>query len=358
MKALEAIRLQFISIYDHNSQSKTKKKLLLRWLPHKKNHSLTPIKGLYIWGSVGRGKTFLMDLFFNQITIKEKKRIHFNHFMKMAHQMLQSYKGIKSPLDKVADEIAASMYLICFDEFFVEDIADAMILGGLFKKLFDRGVCLIATSNVEPKKLYLGGLQRESFLPAIDALMDNVEVFNLDSGIDYRWRAQAEIKRYFYNESDLFETMESIFRQFCENDDYIKNQTLLMEGREVEAVALSEKVAWFLFDKICGYGRGTYDYIEMAAKYDAVLISQVPILDESQEDEARRFISLVDEFYDSRLILVLEAKVPLKDLYQGEKLQFEFQRTLSRLNEMQTKDYLSESASFDKSSVHAIKASS
>lgn len=343
-----------------NTLQTKKKKLFLKWLPGKKIYT-TPFKGFYIWGSVGRGKTFLMDLFYQEVQIEHKKRMHFNHFMRMVHQRLRDFHGQKSPLDRLADELASEMQLICFDEFFVEDIADAMILGGLFTKLFDRGLCLVATSNVSPENLYLGGLQRELFLPAIDKLLANVTVYNLDSGIDYRWSQLAETSRYFdrkdNKEIDLKKKMDEVFLSLCEGD-YLESQSLLMEGREIEAIRLSNDVAWFAFDKLCGYGRGVHDYIEMAAKYRAVLISDVPVLTEEMQDETRRFIALIDEFYDSRILVIISADVPMKELYQGKYFQFEFQRTLSRLNEMQNRDYLDQSLVFDKSSRHAMKASS
>ncbi|MCF6807374.1 AFG1 family ATPase [Thiotrichales bacterium 19S9-12] len=354
VKALSQLQQQLLAV--RKSQND---KRLFRWLPKKKNYRLALIRGIYIWGSVGRGKTFLMDLFYNSLDITDKKRMHFNHFMQMVHKRLRIFRGKKSPLDLLADEIASSIRLICFDEFFVEDIADAMILGGLFRKLFDRGLVLVATSNVEPRCLYLGGLQRELFLPAIDSLIAHVDIFNLDSGVDYRWSNIIEKSRYFdgLSKEKTLKTMDEVFKSFCKGD-YLESQSLLMEGREINAIRLSDEVAWFTFESICGYGRGVQDYIEMAAKYRAVLISEVPILTDDLKDETRRFIALVDEFYDSRVILVLSAKVAMKELYQGKYFTFEFQRTLSRLNEMQTEDYLHQSLAFDKSSRHEMKASS
>ncbi|MCF6776634.1 AFG1 family ATPase [Thiotrichales bacterium 19X7-9] len=353
IKALQEILLKV------NENEKKKHKLRLRWLPGKMIHRIKPIKGAYIWGSVGRGKTFLMDLFYSQLQTEYKKRVHFNHFMKMVHQRLKEFKGQKSPLDKLADELVSEMHIICFDEFFVEDIADAMILGGLFTKLFDRGLALVATSNVEPEKLYQGGLQRELFIPAINKLLAHVSVYNLDSGVDYRFSQIAEASRYYngLTKEKALNKMDEIFQELCQGD-YLESQSLLMEGREIDAVRLSDEVAWFEFNSICGYGRGVHDYIEMAAKYKAVLISEIPLLTDKLNDETRRFIALVDEFYDSRVLLFISADVSMKELYQGKHFEFEFQRTVSRLHEMQSKEYLHQSVEFDKSSRHAMKASS
>ncbi|MCF6765269.1 AFG1 family ATPase [Thiotrichales bacterium 19S3-7] len=356
LKVVQALQVMLNEINDNESK---KQKLRLRWLPGKKVHRIKPIDGIYIWGSVGRGKTFLMDLFYDQIQSSYKKRMHFNHFMKMVHQRLRGFQGQKSPLDHLADELVSEMHVICFDEFFVEDIADAMILGGLFTKLFDRGLALVATSNVEPKLLYKGGLQRELFIPAINKLLAHVSVYNLDSGIDYRFSQIAESNRYYNGliKEDELKKMDEIFKELCQGD-YLESQSLLMEGREIDAVRLSDEVAWFEFNSICGYGRGVHDYIEMAAKYRAVLISNIPVLTDKLNDETRRFIALVDEFYDSRVLLFVSAKVAINELYQGKHFEFEFQRTVSRLHEMQTKEYLNQSVEFDKSSRHAMKASS
>ena len=309
-----------------------------RWLPFSKSLTAKPITGVYFWGGVGRGKTFIMDLFFKNIQIEEKIRIHFNHFMKQVHQSLHKNSGKRNALQHVADEWANQYRLICFDEFFVEDIADAMILGGLFTLLFEKGVCLVATSNVKPDLLYAGGLQRESFLPAIEALKQNVEVFNLDAGIDYRWREMIQNERYFYPLKPANTKLDKLFK-LATNQDYLSNQELLLEGRHIKAYATSETCVWFDFTVICGHGRGVNDYIDIASKYKSVFISNLNVMSEEQEEKARRFIALIDELYDNRVITIIAAEAPMRDIYQGQRVKFEFQRTISRLKEMQSDTY-------------------
>ncbi|MFT6836393.1 MAG: cell division protein ZapE [Francisellaceae bacterium] len=327
-----AILQRIINDFDRQPKRKT------RWLSFSKKLTSDPIKGTYFWGGVGRGKTFIMDLFYDNIKIEEKTRIHFNHFMKEVHGSLHKYSGTKNSLHLVADDWATKCRLICFDEFFVEDIADAMILGGLFTMLFERGVCLVATSNVKPNLLYAGGLQRESFLPAIKALIANVEVFNLDAGVDYRWREIIQSERYFYPLKTANTMLDKLFK-LATNNDFLMNQTLLLEGRHVNAYATSEYHVWFDFNEICGYGRGVSDYIDIASKYKTVFISNLHLLDSRYEEEARRFIALIDELYDKRIITVISAEIPMQEIYCGDRLKFEIQRTISRIKEMQSEEY-------------------
>ena len=299
------------------------------------------IKGIYFWGSVGRGKTFLVDLFYNYIEIDYKQRIHFNNFMKGVHEALVKFKGRKNPLDHVANEIVKNIRLLCFDEFYVEDIADAMILGDLFKLLFNKGLILVATSNVKPQYLYAGGLQRSSFLPAIDELINNVEIFNLDNNIDYRWRSLSINKRYFYPLEGEKKFMCDYF-DFLIREDYQKNCKVKFNKRQFKALRVSKTAVWFDFEELCGHARGVSDYIEICIQFKIVFMSKIPVLDESREDQARRLIALIDELYDKNRLLIASSKVNMFDLYQGELLKFEFQRTLSRLNEMQSNEYFDE----------------
>lgn len=301
------------------------------------------IRGLYFWGGVGRGKTYLMDIFFDSLPFRRKMRSHFHRFMQRVHAELKTLSGKKNPLDTVADRFAKEALVICFDEFFVSDITDAMILGTLFGKLFDRGVTLVATSNIVPDDLYKDGLQRERFLPAIEILKRNVEVVNVDSGIDYRLRVleKAEI---FHSPLDAAADagLEDSFRQLapamilCENDCYIE-----INDRKVPARKLAEDVAWFDFVPMCVQPRSAADYIEIARQFHAVMISNVPRMDASQDDAARRFINMVDEFYDRNVKLIMSGEAPIEELYAGGRLVFEFRRTCSRLLEMQSHEYLS-----------------
>jgi cell division protein ZapE len=300
------------------------------------------IRGLYFWGGVGRGKTYLMDIFFDGLPFRRKMRSHFHRFMQRVHAELRTLHGKKNPLDTVADRFAKEALVICFDEFFVSDITDAMILGALFEKLFERGVTLVATSNIVPDDLYKDGLQRERFLPAIEILKRNVEVVNVDSGIDYRLRVleRAEI---FHHPLDAAADagLEKSFHELapamilCESDCWID-----INDRKIPARKLAEDVAWFDFAPICVQPRSAADYIEIARQFHAVLVGNVPRMDASQDDAARRFINMVDEFYDRNVKMIMSGAVPIEDLYAGGRLTFEFRRTQSRLLEMQSREYL------------------
>ncbi|MGJ8687787.1 MAG: cell division protein ZapE [Spongiibacteraceae bacterium] len=297
-------------------------------------------QGLYFWGGVGRGKTYLMDTFYDTLPFENKMRAHFHRFMQRVHGELKTLTGEKNPLVIVADRIADEARVICFDEFFVSDITDAMILAGLFDRLFARGVVLVATSNIVPSELYKEGLQRSRFLPAIDLIEANVEVVNVDGGVDYRLRAleQAEL---FY--SPLGESAESSLRHSFEQlapEEAVADQALEIEGRNIQARYLADDVAWFEFAELCDGPRSQYDYIELARIFHAVIVSNVPVLGAGSDDLARRFINLVDEFYDRNVKMVMSAEVPLAELYMGGRLSFEFERTQSRLLEMQSHEYL------------------
>ncbi|MCK9466411.1 MAG: cell division protein ZapE [Gammaproteobacteria bacterium] len=304
--------------------------------------NLQPIKGLYFWGGVGRGKTYLVDTFFEALPFEQKMRTHFHRFMKRVHEELRSLAGEKNPLVIVAKRFASEARVICFDEFFVSDITDAMILGGLMEELFRNGVTLVATSNIVPDGLYKDGLQRARFLPAIALLKEHTEVVNVDSGIDYRLRALEQAELYHWPLSaEVDAKLEQSFRSLLlENCKILENEVLTVENREIIARKVGNDVAWFDFRAICDGPRSQNDYIELGKIYSAVILSGVEQMSSKNEDIARRFINLVDEFYDRNVKLILSAEVELKDLYTGNRLQFEFQRTLSRLLEMQSHEFL------------------
>jgi cell division protein ZapE len=299
-----------------------------------------PVKGLYIWGEVGRGKTFLMDLFYDELKTSRKKRQHFHRFMHAVHDQLTKLKNKQDTLTIVADTIAKDVDIICFDEFFVSDIADAMILGRLFTELFNRGVSLVATSNCEPDFLYKDGLQRASFLPAIEALKANTVILKLDGEIDYRLRVLEQAEIYHSPlDKESEENLLDYFYKIAPNTP-IKDVDLDVEGRKVYARYKADGVVWFNFNEICETNRSQIDYIELSREFHTILISNIPQLDEYSENAARRFIALVDEFYDRQVKLIISAAVPLFELYKGKRLKFEIQRTESRLQEMQSHDYL------------------
>ncbi len=301
---------------------------------------LEPETGLYFWGGVGRGKTYLVDTFFECLPFERKLRVHFHRFMQRVHAELASLDGEKNPLEIVADRLAQEARVVCFDEFFVTDIGDAMILGGLMEALFARGVTLVATSNIEPEHLYENGLQRQRFLPAIALVEKYTQVVNIDAGVDYRLRTlqQAELYHYPLDEGADRSLEDSFSRLAVEVG---KNwERLEINKRYLTCRRFAEGVAWFDFAELCDGPRSQNDYIELARIFNAVLISGVPEFKPAIDDQARRFINLVDEFYDRNVKLVLAAEVPLLELYAGGRLEFEFQRTVSRLQEMQSFEYL------------------
>jgi cell division protein ZapE len=301
-----------------------------------------PEPGLYLWGAVGRGKTWLMDMFYDSLPFAQKRRRHFHRFMQDVHHGLMEHAGHEAPLELVADGIAAGVAVLCFDEFFVSDIADAMILGTLLAALFARGVTLVATSNSPPDELYRDGLQRQRFLPAIEQIKRHTQVIAVDGGTDYRLRRLTRAGTYLLTTSPGTEArLAGLFRGLTQGAA-AQAAEIEVAGRRIRAVATNALAVWFEFQAICEGPRSTEDYIEIARTWPTVLVAHVPVLTTQDEDAARRFIALVDELYDRRVNLVVTAAAPLPQLYQGERLQFEFHRVLSRLTEMQTPEYLSQ----------------
>jgi len=316
-----------------------RKPLLERWGLGKAK-PIEPVIGLYFWGGVGRGKTFLMDIFYEALPFQRKLRLHFHRFMRRVHQELKALEGEKNPLEIVADHIAAEARVLCFDEFFVSDITDAMILGALMQHLFDRGVTLVATSNIAPERLYANGLQRSRFLPAIALIKEFTEVINVDGGVDYRLRVLQKAELYHWPlDEEADQSLQRSFDQLASEAPRLEGE-IEIENRMIPVRCLADGVAWFDFVALCDGPRSQNDYIELARLYHTVLISGVPCLKTGLEDQTRRFINLVDEFYDRNVKLVLAAAVAPEALYQGGGLAFEFQRTLSRLLEMQSREYL------------------
>ncbi len=300
------------------------------------------VRGLYFWGGVGRGKTYLMDVFFDSLPFERKYRTHFHRFMQRVHKRLKTLDGQKNPLDIIAAELAADYRVICFDEFFVSDIADAMILGGLFQQMFSRGVSLLATSNIVPDDLYKDGLQRQRFLPAIAALKEHTRVLNVDGGVDYRLRALQQAELFYHPCGEGADSELEVFLKTLAPDHAERrlNVALEVEGRKILAKQVCDDVVWFDFKALCDGPRSQNDYIELAREFHAVILSDVPQMKREIDDQARRFINLVDEFYDRNVKLIISAAVGLTELYAGGKLDFEFQRTQSRLLEMQSTEFL------------------
>jgi len=290
---------------------------------------------------VGRGKTWLMDAFFESLPFQQKLRLHFHRFMHEVHERLSALKDRQDPLREVAEQFRSRARVICFDEFFVSDITDAMLLGRLFQHLFARGVTLVATSNVAPDELYRNGLQRERFLPAIRLLKQHTQVLNVDGGTDYRLRHMqaAELFRVPAG-PQADEALAGIFGHLVGHLQ-ASAEALEINGRSIPVRRHADGVAWFDFDALCTGARSQDDYIEIARGFHTVLLSDIPVLTRDTEDAARRFIALVDEFYDRRVKLAASAMAPIADLYTGTRLVFEFQRTRSRVQEMQSREYLS-----------------
>jgi cell division protein ZapE len=314
-----------------------RKGLLARLLPPPRRQ---PVRGLYLWGGVGRGKTMLMDLFYECLPEHDRLRMHFHRFMQRVHSELKALAGIPNPLEQVAERFARESSVLCFDEFFVSDIADAMILAELLEGLFERGVTLVATSNVEPDQLYRNGLQRRRFLPAIELLKAHTLVFHVQSPVDYRLRVLERAEIYHAPldaaaEASLQKSFAALAPETGERDVVID-----INGRPIRSRGVADDVAWFEFAELCEGPRSQNDYIELARVFHAVLLSNVRRFTTGNEDAARRFISLVDEFYDRNVKLILSAEVPAEQLYAGERLRFEFERTESRLREMQSHEYL------------------
>lgn len=299
-------------------------------------------RGLYFWGGVGSGKTYLMDTFFECLPFEDKMRVHFHRFMQRVHDDLCGLERQVDPLKVIAKRIAERTRVLCLDEFIVIDIGDAMLLAGLLEGTMAEGVTLVSTSNTPPDDLYKEGLQRARFLPAIGLIKQHTEVVNVDGGVDYRLRALERAEIYHFPldagaDRSLRDTFGHVSPEPGEAD-----VVLQIEGRPFQTVRHADAVVWFEFDELCDKPRGPGDYIELSRCYQTVLISRVPQLGKHTDDQARRFISLVDEFYDRNVKLVISAAVDVDELYTGNRLAAEFERTKSRLHEMQSHDYLAQ----------------
>lgn len=304
-------------------------------------------KGLYMWGGVGRGKTWMMDMFYESLPIKRKMRMHFHHFMQRVQRELVALQGQADPLKKVADIIHQEAVVICFDEFFVSNVSDAMILGDLFSMLFDRGITLVATSNIEPSGLYKNGIHRDRFLPAIAQVEKHTTVMNIDAGIDYRLRLLKQAKLYSSPLTD--DTKDWLSERFdtLAGGQTISTSPIVIGGRNIDIIKRTETMLLADFRVLCMQPRSAADFIEIANDFDTVMVDNVPALNDTLMDPTRRFIYLVDEFYDRRVKLLIRAEQSILTLYQGEKLAFEIERTRSRLLEMQSEEYLAEEHRLD-----------
>ncbi|HEM6833574.1 cell division protein ZapE [Citrobacter koseri] len=302
-----------------------------------------PVRGLYMWGGVGRGKTWLMDLFYHSLPGERKQRLHFHRFMLRVHEELTALQGQTDPLEIIADRFKAETDVLCFDEFFVSDITDAMLLGGLMKALFARGITLVATSNIPPDELYRNGLQRTRFLPAIDAIKAHCDIMNVDAGVDYRLRTLTQAHLWLSPRNN--ETQQQMDKLWLALAGAKRENapTLEVNHRPLPTMGVENQTLAVSFITLCVDARSQHDYIALSRLFHTVLLFYVPVMTPLMESEARRFIALVDEFYERHVKLVVSADAPLYEIYQGERLKFEFQRCLSRLQEMQSEEYLKRS---------------
>jgi cell division protein ZapE len=327
VQALDALWQQL-----HNRQSPP-------WWRRWRSDAKSPVRGLYLWGGVGRGKTWLMDIFFDALPEDGKQRLHFHRFMARVHAELRARSSLQNPLEEIAREWASRCHVLCFDEFFVSDIADAMLLSGLLETLFEEGVTLVATSNIHPDALYRDGLQRAKFLPAIELIKKHTQTLELGGELDFRLRIleRSAIWHWPLDEAADACMAQSFERMACGVE---MSCSLEINTRMFQARRRGDGIIWMSFDELCRKPRGTADYIEIARSFNTLLLSGVTALDDTEADAARRFIALVDEFYDHNVKLLISAETPIENVYSGERLAFEFERTRSRLIEMQSHDYL------------------
>lgn len=304
------------------------------------------IKGLYFWGGVGQGKTWLIDSFFNTLPFNRKRRIHFHHLMQEVHEQLKILPKTPDPLRIVAKQLAQQYDIMCIDEFHVQDITDAMLLAGLLKALYAHGVILVTTANTAPDELYKNGLQRERFLPAIDLLKQNSKVFELNSNTDYR--SLLFEKEGYYHTPLNEHNADMMLQHFISISNHAPIDSIAIEinQRPIQTIAsyhpedkYPESVIWFEFNDICNTARSSSDYLLIAKRYTHILIANIYSMDEQKDDVAKRFMHLIDALYDNHCFLVISASAEPEDLYHGRKLKMSFQRTASRLKEMRSKLY-------------------
>jgi cell division protein ZapE len=298
-----------------------------------------PPRGVYLWGGVGRGKSFLMDSFYSVVPVVRKTRLHFHEFMRGVHRQLDELKGMADPLDEVAQRVAKKYRLICFDEFHVSDVADAMILYNLLKALYDNKVAFIMTSNYQPDTLYPDGLHRDRLLPTIALLKERMDILNVDAGTDYRKKAMQQVAAYHTPLGAAADSaLRDAFARVAETAD--QDQRIRIEAREIRALRRAGGVIWFDFATLCGGPRSQNDYLEIASRFHTVILSGVPRMSVSMSSEARRFTWLIDVLYDHKVKLLMSAEVAPEQLYTEGVLANEFQRTVSRIIEMQSAEYM------------------
>lgn len=321
-------------IFTQIVDSKNNKDSFLSFLWKKKE---IEIKGFYFWGGVGRGKTFLMDLFYEVLPVTDKKRMHFHHFMQDVHHQLSLIKDQKNPLKLIAKTFSTEFSILCLDEFMVHDIGDAMILSELLSALHLQGITLMTTSNTAPENLYQDGLQRSQFMSTIEHINDQCHILHIDGGIDYR-------------NQNLDKNLNPLFQEDCAKilpiiesydlEEIADESSIEVRGRKIEVIKLYKSAVWFDFSAICKTTRSRVDYIDISQQFLTVIISNIQSMDDQSNDVTRRFITLIDVLYDQKIRLIFNIQADMSELYTGKFLKFEFSRTISRLNEMQSSHYL------------------
>ncbi len=298
-----------------------------------KTRTITPIKGLYFWGGVGRGKTYIMDNFYHSLPFAEKRRVHFHRFIKEVHAQLSQLPKSPDPLEVIALSLAQKIRILCLDEFHVTDVTDAMILAGLLNAIFKNGISLVTTSNIAPDKLYLNGQQRQRFLPAIALLTKHTHIIHLDGDFDYRIQLATDQQNYLLIDERSTHDITKQFNQLMDQP-HCQTHEIQLNHRNIHPLKHTPHMAWFEFNELCNTPRASSDYIELSQNFNTILLSHVPQMHDGQNDVAQRFIQLIDALYDNQVKLIISAFAPPRELYIGNRLKFPFERTISRLHEM------------------------
>ena len=341
-QVMEELQIIYAKILQQKDEQPTPKKSFTSFFSSRSSKQKTkPITGLYLHGGVGRGKTHLVDFFFERLPIEKKMRLHFHRFMQIVHEELAKLDGVSDPLKVVAKIFTDKAQVLCFDEFHVIDITDAMLLGRLLEYLFADGLVLVTTSNFHPDELYKDGLQRDRFVPAIKLLKEHTKVVEMGGNYDYRSEAFKELGVYYFvNDDKADDRLDQHFKQLTGIDLYEGRKDIIINTRLIPVKKFSSDVVWFEFNDLCNTARSTKDFTQIALFFKTVLISNIPHMDSNLDDAARRFINMIDTFYDMHVNIVVSAAAEPLNLYSGKKLDFEFDRAISRINEMQTTRYI------------------
>lgn len=347
-QVMEELQTIYANILQQEKKSNQKKSLLSLFTSRSSASKAGSVKGLYLYGGVGRGKTHLVDFFFDRLPIEKKMRLHFHRFMQIVHEELAKLDSVERPLERVAKIFTNKAKVLCFDEFHVIDITDAMLLGHLLDHLFANGLVLVTTSNFHPDDLYKNGLQRDRFIPAIELLKKQTKLLEMGGEHDYRSEKFKELGAcYFISGEQSEEKLEQHFKQLSGIELYQGRENIIINKRLIPVKKFTSDVVWLAFDDLCNTPRSTEDFTQIASFFKTVLISNIPVMDSNLNDAARRFINMIDTFYDMHVNIAVSAAVAPEKLYTGKKLAFEFDRAASRINEMQTIKYIE--------SVHVVR---